>query len=369
MNNSTTTTTMAPVPPPNPMHDALKAVLILTLFFISFLASILPFLIRKWASDGSTRHIRVFSLLSVLGGGVFLSTCLLDLLPDAIKNVRQAQVHGYFNTVLPLSELIVALGFLFVLAVEQFCIGDSLNLSPCSVALFLKEQEWIGDETIDRLISHEEVLADPRDLRAHAHTYGHGKLANCFTKSHKELLQSFAVKVTLDDSTDEIDPHFDPSSHSTMRAALLVMALSLHAVFEGLSLGIMQDVNVILQVFFALLLHKSIIGFSLGLRLVQSKMRVFTVIICCLIFTSQVIIGGFGGIAVLDLISAGSPSKAVMITGCAQAFACGTFLYITCFEILPHELGQPGLRLLKLVFLAVGFSIIAVMLEIFPDQD
>lgn len=61
-------------------------------------------------------------------------------------------------------------------------------------------------------------------------------------------MQSFAVKVTLDDSTDEIDPHFDPSSHSTMRAALLVMALSLHAVFEGLSLGIMQDVNVILQV-------------------------------------------------------------------------------------------------------------------------
>ena len=50
---------------------------------------------------------------------MFLSTCLLDLLPDAIKNVRQAQVHGYFNTVLPLSELIVALGFLFVLAVEQ----------------------------------------------------------------------------------------------------------------------------------------------------------------------------------------------------------------------------------------------------------
>uniref|UniRef100_A0A0N5AIQ4 Zinc transporter ZIP1 n=1 Tax=Syphacia muris TaxID=451379 RepID=A0A0N5AIQ4_9BILA len=310
-----------------PVHDALKAVFIVTLFITSFLASIFPFVIRQWASHGNTGHARVFSLLSVLGGGVFLSTCLLDLLPDAIKSVRLAEQHGHFKTALPIAEFIVAVGFAFVLSVEQ-------------VTLYLKERNYIGSDVLERLISHEEILPDP----THPHTQD-------------------------DENTANVDLHFNPSSHSTMRAALLVMALSLHAVFEGLSLGVIQDANSLLQVFLALILHKSIIAFSLGLRLVQSKMRVFTVVVCCIIFTSQVLIGGFGGIAILDLISAGTPYKAALISGCFQAFACGTFLYITCFEILPHELSQQGFRLLKLGCLAIGFTIITVMLVIFPDDD
>uniref|UniRef100_A0A0M3JFN1 Putative zinc/iron transporter (inferred by orthology to a S. mansoni protein) n=1 Tax=Anisakis simplex TaxID=6269 RepID=A0A0M3JFN1_ANISI len=67
-----------------------------------------------------------------------------------------------------------------------------------------------------------------------------------------------------------------------------------------------------------LVVHKTIIGFSLGLRLVQSKMRVFTVIVCCGIFSAQVLIGGFSGLAVLDLVSAGSQYNAALVSGGAQ---------------------------------------------------
>ena len=47
---------------------------------------------------------------------------------------------------------------------------------------------------------------------------------------------------------EEQDIHFDPDAHSSMRAFLLVSALSLHAVFEGLSLGLINQVTVLLQV-------------------------------------------------------------------------------------------------------------------------
>lgn len=74
----------------------------------------------------------MFSLLSVLGGGVFLSTCLLDLLPDAIKSVRLAEQHGHFKTALPIAEFIVAVGFAFVLSVEQVC-----SILLCILLIFL----------------------------------------------------------------------------------------------------------------------------------------------------------------------------------------------------------------------------------------
>lgn len=43
-----------------------------------------------------------------------------------------------------------------------------------------------------------------------------------------------------------------------------------------------------------------------------------TVIVCCGIFSAQVLIGGFGGLAILDLISAGSAYKAALVSGGAQ---------------------------------------------------
>lgn len=50
------------------------------------------------------------------------------------------------------------------------------------------------------------------------------------------------------DMTNVIDDHTDYASHSSMRAILLVFALSMHAVFEGFSLGLISDVSVLLQV-------------------------------------------------------------------------------------------------------------------------
>ena len=38
-----------------------------------------------------------------------------------------------------------------------------------------------------------------------------------------------------------------------------------------------------------------------------------------------------------------------------QGITGGTFLYVTFFEVLPHELNQRGNRIMKLIFVLVGF--------------
>jgi hypothetical protein len=65
------------------------------------------------------RFVNAFSLLSCFGGGVFLGTCLLDLLPDATASIAQASTLGHFKLDYPLGELLVACGFLLVLTLEQ----------------------------------------------------------------------------------------------------------------------------------------------------------------------------------------------------------------------------------------------------------
>ena len=151
---------------------------------------------------------------------------------------------------------------------------------------------------------------------------------------------------------EDSDIHFDPDAHSSMRAILFVAALSMHAVFEGvtiifrstsliffcllgLSLGLLDQAPVLLQVFGALVIHKSVIGFSLGVRLVQSRLKNFTVIICCTVFAAQVLIGGFFGLGIIRFMNQSSKGTTHLVSGILQSVACGTFLYITRY-ILPH---------------------------------
>uniref|UniRef100_A0A7E4W4J9 Zinc transporter ZIP3 n=1 Tax=Panagrellus redivivus TaxID=6233 RepID=A0A7E4W4J9_PANRE len=325
--------TLAPAPPPpvNPTEGALKAVLIVTLFLATFLASMFAFVLKRHAIQAhSPRAVVGFSLVSCFGAGVFLGTCLLDLLPDSVECVAKAFKFLKKDVDFPVAEFCVVMGFLMVLFIEQ-------------TIIFAREQNWIGDTEVERLLGdHHEDHGLPDSPSA-------GPEEHLGDESH--------------------DVHFDPESHSSIRAILLVCALSLHAVFEGLSLGLITQVPVLLQVFGALFIHKSIIGFSLGVRLVQSRLRNMTVVICCTVFAAQVLIGGFFGYGIIKFMDTSSKGTTHLVSGILQSIACGTFLYITSFEILPHELNQRGHRPLKFVLLLLGFFVVAGFVFMFPDQD
>uniref|UniRef100_A0A1I7WTM7 Zf-primase domain-containing protein n=1 Tax=Heterorhabditis bacteriophora TaxID=37862 RepID=A0A1I7WTM7_HETBA len=109
---------------------------------------------------------------------------------------------------------------------------------------------------------------------------------------------------------------------SMLGSVLLVLALSLHALFEGLSLAVISDASKLLEVFAALILHKCIIGFSLGVRLVQSGMRTPWIALCTACFSVQVLIGGLGGMSIMALISGGKRSTASVVSSVLQVFRC-----------------------------------------------
>lgn len=69
----------------------------------------------------------------------------------------------------------------------------------------------------------------------------------------------------------------------------------------------------------ALLIHKIVIGFSLGIRLAQSALRPILMIACFVVFAGQVLIGGFIGLALMDAMHSGSQGATSMVSGLLQA--------------------------------------------------
>lgn len=318
MENITTTTT----PATNTTRNALKAILIIILFFSTFLISTTAFVLKRFSPSHQDANLlkKFFSLISCFGAGVFLATCLLDLLPDSIEYIQRAEKHIGHQIPFPLAAFCIATGFLLVLFMEQ-------------TVIYANKRGWIVNT----------LHTPPSDILEHSHD---GESAE-YEQEHISQPET--------------------EMHSTFCVLLLVFALSLHAVFEGLSIGMISDVPILLQVFISLLIHKTVVGFSLGVRLIQTKLRPTTIVICCAIFAGQILIGGFSGLAIMDLLS-GKPSV-FLVSGILQAIACGTFLYVTTFEILPHEFNNDLYIPQKILCITSGFALITIFIAVFPDSN
>lgn len=288
---------------------ALIGLLLLTLLFGFIPARV------KWFRDtnGTETHRTVLSLISCFAGGVFLAACLLDIIPDYLSDINAALDSQKVESNFPLPEFIMAAGFFTVLILER---------------LVLNCRERAG--------SHEERAPLIQDNRSgHGHGHGHGTSPDLESSSHHV--------------------HVDFQAHSPFRSFMLFLSLSLHSVFEGLAIGLQSTDSKVLEICIAILVHKSIIVFSLSVKLVQSAVAPLWVAAYIGVFAMMSPIGIAIGISVMEAqLEAGALVQAIL-----EGLAAGTFIYITFLEILPHELNSPGKQLLKVLFILLGFSIMA----------
>lgn len=155
-------------------------------------------------------------------------------------------------------------------------------------------------------------------------------------------------------------------TNSSLRSLLLLVALSLHSVFEGLAIGLQKSVDEVLQIFAAVVLHKCVIAFGLSLNMVQSKLRTGVCITLALVFCSMSPIGLGIGMGVMEF---SDKLQAAVLSGCLQGIACGTFLYVTFFEVLPHELNSSDMRTAKMLFIILGFAASCAIVFLDPDTS
>lgn len=285
--------------------DILHTKILIALFYLfsTFICCIIPLLISSWfnkkhSKSNSKRNL--INYLNCFGGGVFVGGCLLDLYPDVIHHVNETlkTKFNYSNEhEYPIAEICIVFSFFLILLLEQ------------SILTFRSRIEK--------------------------------KKANC-------LLESNEIQIVQEDL-------------SMNRNLLMVFSLVIHSIFEGIAIGSLSDNQTVIQLSFAIFIHKSIIALSFAFKL-MSKGNHRWIYLCCFIFSCATPFGIFIMLTMQQLFAANKSIE--IVNDLLRAFSCGTFFYITFFDILPSEFNHSNTsnRLMKSCCLFVGLiSIVSLI--------
>ncbi|XP_040566169.1 zinc transporter ZIP1 [Lepeophtheirus salmonis] len=283
-----------------------KILVIVGVFISTVIFGTIPF---KLASYGPS-FSEYLTLSSCYSGGVFLAAFFLDLYPDlfedfngVISKLDFLHLDGY-----PLPSFFVLIGFFLVLIIEQII-----------------------------------------------HSYKDRHLHQIIPFEHDEN------KSIEGENEDQV------RNFSIIRSFMLLIALAFHSFFEGLAIGLQTKQKNLLALVFAVMFHKGIMAFSLGINLTRAKVVLKVFMGCILIFSIASPIGIAMGIGLMNLPPSLSRDIVALIL---QAIAGGTFLYITFIEVLFHELNynmhEGPDRMLRILCIILGFATIAIVLLIFP---
>lgn len=355
----------------------------------------------------------LISLLLCYGGGVLLYTTFMHLQPEVREAVdeltREKMIPEWFaDTGLSLSDLLFCCGFFFVYLVEE-SVHWLLDRNTRE-----EEEEEDEEAALHRTMSLRHCKKTHyRDVYAHSSPNSNGNPANIIpraslsvnghrvakTESNDEiaaavgsgsvsastqgLLPRDQISVIDIKSADRspldpqirmfggplsgeeplkgfkggVDDEFSKDSRvvaKSFRGLLTVLALSFHAVFEGLAVGLEVSVRNVWYMFAAIATHKLVIAFCVGIELVSSRTRLFLMVVYIATFASVTPLGIAFGIALRDHEDAAELSLVPIIL---QGMAAGTLLYVIFFEVLQRERNSSNQSgALQLVAIFVGFS-------------
>ncbi|XP_078001312.1 zinc transporter ZIP1-like [Glandiceps talaboti] len=327
----------------------LKGVKVLSLFglfFEALICGLVPLVcvnaVRN--DDPSSYTRRVISCLSCFAGGVFFATSFLHMLPEVREMLEEGLEGMGISSHFALAEFLTAIGFFIILVTEHIALmchkRGSKSVPPSKKQENSQKTEYgicYKNDEIAPLLGNDSCHGNPSDSV-------HGDSQDTET--------SLVVSVTQDTVMERGDT-------SVLRSVLFLLALSLHSVFEGMAVGLQLDIQGTLELFIAIALHKGIVAFSFSLNLIQSGLSKAGMVLSLVTFAIMAPIGVAIGIIVSVSITTGP--EAALLNGFLQGLATGTFIYVTFFEILPHELNVKRDEMLKVLCIIVGFAVMTVL--------
>lgn len=233
------------------------------------------------------------SLLVAFSGGVLLGTTLLHLLPEVSSAGDVFKCTVGITTQYPIAELLISVGFILILLIDKVA----------------EEAQSEVDEETRPIMSETERPASSR--------------SNLSDRS-----------VTLNTKLSE--------PPRTVGAYLLVMALAIHSILEGLAIGLATSVNGTFTLFMAVVIHKICLAFSLGLKLQQDGKSRFQYITSLAVFALASPTGVVLGIVITKVLQAADLLKAEFVL---NALATGLHTLPNYRHIpLYYIPGDPGSR-------------------------
>ncbi|CAH1268137.1 SLC39A1 [Branchiostoma lanceolatum] len=314
-------------------------VLTLLGLLVSCLAfSLIPLALARRASRASTLssglRSRFLSNVNSFVGGVFFATCFLHLLPE-VREDLETSLRGYgIVTDYPVAEAVSCAGFFIVHLVEGLthrCLPHDHGPPQDVPSRERQPHSTAGEDDPTRpLIRNEAKVMD----------YG----ANNPSANAQNTAVSHDSSVVSSDSSSA-------SAGRNVQTFLLLIALSVHGIFEGVAIGVQSSQSSLLSLFFVVVVHKSIIALSLGVNVATGDMSLPYKVMTCVVFSLSGPVGQGIGLLVTDADAGG------LVTGILQGVATGTLLHVTFMEVLSKEMKTSDM--LNTLSAVIGFALIA----------
>lgn len=318
-------------------HDVLisKVIAGSVLFLVSVLCGVVPFKLAqifKWSepidphSKSEKKSAKIVSILLSFGGGVLLATTFLHLLPDISAEIAHLKKDGSIPELhISLAELLMMLGFFLIYLIEEIVhyflhrYQEKLKKSQVSLAVMKPEEETFAEafmkgisarNSVHRrfsdsngcIHSRRESLLDlsTNDLKTlsatergqiemsaseknhlHTHNHSHSHSNNNNNQHGPERTQghghSHALPIPHSGEEDLLV--------SSLRGLLIVLALSIHELFEGFAVGLERTSSGVYYMLAAVSAHKFVISFCIGVELMVQRTQVWLAFIYVFVYS------------------------------------------------------------------------------------
>jgi zinc transporter 1/2/3 len=327
-----------------------KVVSMVVFFVGSFILGMLPTKLSTWfgwnKTTGETSQL-ILSLLVYFGGGALLCTMFLHMLPEVRELISDLQGEGEIaETSFSLPEFIMCCGFFLVYLVEEL------------THLFLHEH---GSSTT--VPETNEVIR--RSFSKRKRSTNSGSMQNDREDTQKGCEDSSSPVLTIstlkEAETNETKavipshmPKFDEDNPvtSSIRGLLLIVALSVHEIFEGLAVGLQTSTSYVWYMLGAISSHELVIAFCVGIELVSCRTRFILTLVYISTFALILPLGIGIGIGLSEGDSNGGVPNAIL-----QGISAGTLLYVVFFEVLQRERYGHESGVLRLLAIMIGFGL------------
>ncbi|XP_045211170.2 zinc transporter ZIP3-like isoform X2 [Mercenaria mercenaria] len=267
----------------------------------------------------------------------------------------------------PVTELVLGFGFLLILTIESVTIS--------CYSKYNKEKEVPGETRRNDGKGNDapQISTDTEDNKHKCNEFcasyqnGHVTVISIRQDANEptEIQQTSTNKdVDAKQSDHCLSENIYGEGMSNLHSIVLLLALSIHMIFDGLSLGLLKEDNEVWSMLMALSIHKILIFFSTGITICESTTTVkFVVAMLYMSFVSPV------GVGIGILLTSQSENYTItIVSAILQAVAVGTFVYVAFFEILLKEFsaGENG-RIAKAISTIFGYSIFAGIKYFMPE--
>ena len=333
----------------------IKFISIPSLFLLCFIFGIFPYIIEKCRMNEA-----FLSAANTFSGGLFFGIGQFHLLAEGVEKMSK-------YSELPLAFFLAAVGYSFILFIQKVVFGHIMmeqeqnegygkdnksedNESDDKIYSKTKKKKEKKEEEEEEKNEEEEEKKDDEEDKEQKTT----PLLN-HSSDDSVVMDVNSSRVTMSEIGEKIKEHL---KQKKLSAFIILLALSIHGLFECTALGIQTEFKNTLFLFIALMIHKWAEAFALGVFFIQAKM---TKKMFYLLITLFALIGPVGvgiGIALAETASE-------LVEGVFLSISTGTFLYVACSEVIVEEFSTPKKRYFKffLYFLGCVFAAGLAMLE------